>query len=233
MDVLQVGFGKDSLACLYLLKPKWDELTVMWLNTGASFPEVEEAAERVRAMVPHFMEVRSDVMTDIAKYGWPSDLVPTRSTGWGHVSRGTSGMVMRPWYECCRNNFWEPMDAAVRSIGAKRVYRGQRLSEDYKSPVRSGAVIDGIEYVFPIERWSEEQVFDFLRANDIVIPSYYGYTGTSLDCWNCTAYLDAKMGQLQYMRDHHPNKYRFVRQKLVEMGNAVSEDLGLLRQAIQ
>lgn len=233
MDVLQCGFGKDSLACLYLLKPQWDSLTVMWLNTGTSFPEVEEAAEKVRALVPHFVEVKSDVMSDIGRYGWPADLVPTRSTGWGHLSRGTRGMVLRPWHECCRNNFWEPMARAVREIGAKKVYRGQRLSEDYKSPVRSGMVIDGVEYVFPLERWSEEQVFEFLHANNVEIPAYYGYTGTSLDCWNCTAYLDVKLGQLQYMRDHHPHKYHFVRSKLIEMGEAVSQDMSLLKQAVQ
>jgi len=34
-EVLQLSGGKDSLACLYLLKPKWDDLIVAWVNTGA------------------------------------------------------------------------------------------------------------------------------------------------------------------------------------------------------
>jgi hypothetical protein len=90
------------------------------------------------------------------------------------------GIVIRPWVECCHNNIWRPMDVAARKLGAKRIYRGQRLSEHYKSPIRSGTVVDGVEYVFPLEGWSEQQVFDYLRENDVEAPSYYEQTTTSL-----------------------------------------------------
>jgi 3'-phosphoadenosine 5'-phosphosulfate sulfotransferase (PAPS reductase)/FAD synthetase len=49
--VLQFSGGKDSLACLLLLRPWWDRLTVMWVNTGAAFPETLELMEAVRSRV--------------------------------------------------------------------------------------------------------------------------------------------------------------------------------------
>jgi 3'-phosphoadenosine 5'-phosphosulfate sulfotransferase (PAPS reductase)/FAD synthetase len=232
MDVLQFGGGKDSLACLTLLKDQLEHITVLWMNTGAAFPETIELMERVRSQVPHFLEVKADVFGDIARHGWPSDVVPTSATAWGRAIRGETGIVIRPWVECCHNNIWRPMDVAARNLGAKRIYRGQRLSEHYKSPIRSGTVVDGVEYVFPLEGWSEQQVFDYLRANHVEVPAYYEQTTTSLDCWNCTAFLDAKIGQFKYMRDRHPDKLAVVQQHLLEMEHAVTKEMPNLEQAI-
>jgi 3'-phosphoadenosine 5'-phosphosulfate sulfotransferase (PAPS reductase)/FAD synthetase len=231
-EVLQFGGGKDSLACLHVLRDKLDHITVMWLNTGAAFPETLELMERVRNEVPHFVEVKSDVFADINKFGWPSDLVPTQSTGWGKLATGTQGITLRPWYECCRNNFWMPLDQKCREMGVKRIYRGQRTSEQYKSPIRSGVVIEGIEYVFPLQNWSEQQVFDYLKQNDVQVPSYYEKTKSSLDCWNCTAYLDAKAEQIAYMRTEHPSKYRIVVEKLAEMRAATLESRTVLDEVV-
>jgi 3'-phosphoadenosine 5'-phosphosulfate sulfotransferase (PAPS reductase)/FAD synthetase len=222
-EVFQFGGGKDSLACLHLLRDQLDHICVMWLNTGAAFPETLELMDRVRKEVPYFYEVKSDVFADIEKFGWPSDLVPTAHTGWGKIATSTSGITLRPWYECCRNNFWLPLDKACRELGATRIYRGQRISEHYKSPVRSGAIIEGIEYVFPLQSWSEQDVFDYLEDNQIEVPAYYQKTKSSLDCWNCTAYLDAKAEQVAYMRTEHPEKYRIVVDKLSEIRSATMQ----------
>lgn len=230
--VLQFGGGKDSLACLEYLRDKLDKVIVMWLNTGAAFPESLELIERVRKSVPHFMEVRSNVFADIERHGWPSDLVPTASTGWGKLSTGGEGITLRPWYECCRNNFWEPLDRACRDVGATRIYRGQRNSEHYKSPIRNGAVLDGIEYVFPLQDWTESQVFDYLQERKVEIPAYYAHTHSSLDCWNCTAYLDAKAEQLSYMKTRHPEKHQVVVKVIRQIHSASRESMDVLDAVI-
>lgn len=54
---VEVSGGRDSLACLYLLRPYWNRFWVYWLNSGDSFPEVVQLMERVRARVPHFVEI--------------------------------------------------------------------------------------------------------------------------------------------------------------------------------
>ena len=49
---LQLSGGRDSIACLYLLKPYWDRLTVYWLDTGAAFPETVSLMQQVRDKPP-------------------------------------------------------------------------------------------------------------------------------------------------------------------------------------
>lgn len=231
VEVLQFGGGKDSLACLYLLRDKWPRLIVAWMNTGAAFPETLAQMEKIRTLVPNFVEIKADVLADIQQEGWPSDVVPVRNTPWGKATTGEAGITMRSWWNCCTRNFWVPMHAKMLELGATRVYRGQRNDEDYKSPVRSGDKSDGIEYVFPIEGWSERKVAMYLSANDVEVPEHYGQTKKSLDCWCCTAYLDAKLDQLGYLREHHPQKAATVIGKLQQMHNAVTSAAEPVRAA--
>lgn len=223
LEVLQFGGGRDSLACLYLLREKWPTLVVAWMNTGAAFPETIEQMEHIKALVPNFLEIRSDVLTDIEKNGWPSDVVPMRNTGFGKECTGETGIKMRSWWNCCMPNFWAPMHQKMIDIGATRVYRGQRLSEDYKSPLRGGQNIDGIEYLMPLENWTQKQVSDYLASQGVAEPAHYKQTDKSLDCWCCTAYLDAKLDQLSYLKDNHGKKFRIVIEKIVAMNEAVNK----------
>lgn len=230
--VLQFGGGKDSLACLYLLRPVWDDIMVCWLNTGAAFPETENLMESIKALVPHFMEVRTDVLSDIGRNGWPVDVLPTAHTALGSACTSTPGLRLRSWADCCGENFWKPLDTKMREMGVTTIIRGQRAGEHYKSPIRDGHEEGGITYRFPLQDWSEDDVFAFLRKEGVEIPEYYAHTGTSLDCWNCTAFLDAKLGQLEYMRERHPEKHQVVRNMLREIAQVTAKELAPLRQAI-
>lgn len=223
LEVLQFGGGRDSLACLYLLREKWQTLVVCWMNTGAAFPETIEQMKRIKELVPNFLEIRSDVLSDIDKNGWPSDVVPMRNTGVGQECTGETGIKMRSWWNCCMPNFWAPMHHKMIEIGATRVYRGQRLSEDYKSPLRGGETIDGIEYLMPLEGWTQQQVSEYLASQGVAEPAHYKQTEKSLDCWCCTAYLDAKLDQLSYLKTNHGEKYAIVIQKMVAMDAAIEK----------
>ena len=48
---LQVSGGRDSIACLYLMRPYWDRVTVYWLDTGAAYPETVSLMQRICDMV--------------------------------------------------------------------------------------------------------------------------------------------------------------------------------------
>lgn len=228
---LQFGGGKDSLACLYLLKPRWDEILVTWLNTGAAFPETQAQMEEIRALVPHFHEVRTDVWANIEHHGWPTDVLPVRNAFWGKATTGEAGIMMQSWFNCCHANFWTPLDQAMRALGIKTIIRGQRLSEDYKSPIRHGMTANGITYEFPLQDWSEQRVSDYLHEQGVEIPAHYEMTSKSLDCWNCTAYLDAKLDQLKYLEQMHPQKHTIVIDKLRRIRTAVHRGMEPLEAA--
>lgn len=221
MEALHFGGGKDSLACLYLLRDKWPALIVAWMNPGAPFPETVAQMEEIRDLVPNFVEVKADVLGNIAEHGWPTDVLPVKNAYWGKRTTGETGLLMQTWFDCCTHNFWAPMQRKMQELGVTTIYRGQRLSEDYKSPLRSGTVVNGVTYQFPLERWSEDRVAQYLLEQGVKIPTHYAQTQKSLDCWCCSAYLDAKLDQLRYMKEQHPDKYSIVADKLSQMRDAV------------
>src|SRR5687767_12018420 len=52
--------GKDSMACLYLLRDRLSEIAVLWANTGKNYPELLQTVAHAKAMCPHFIEVKTD-----------------------------------------------------------------------------------------------------------------------------------------------------------------------------
>lgn len=231
MKVLQLSGGKDSIACLYLLKPEWDTLTVCWVNTGAAFPETVAYMDEVRALVPNFHEIKSQ--QTIAQDGYPADIFP--------VSRSTFGQLMEPSnkprfqsrYICCATALWMPMAKEMKALGATVVIRGQKNSDKLQAPFQHGQVFDGIEYQFPLREWSDEDVYRYLHEHDIELPDNYRFMNTGLDCWNCSAYLHENVGKFEYMRERHPGKRAFMMQRLEELQLAVQQESDPLKTILE
>lgn len=219
---LQFSGGKDSLACLYLLKPYWDLITVCWMNMGNCFPEVIEQMEGIRSMVPHFLEVKSDQPSQIGRKGYPVDVLPIWSEGLGKASKPSAGPAFQSALQCCAENFWLPFHDQMMRLGVTLIIRGQRAQEVRRAPIKNGHVELGIAVWFPIESWSTQDVVDYLRSQNVAIPKYYEIADKSLDCMNCTAYLDESAGRMRYVRAKHP-----------ELWAELAERLKLIRAAIQ
>jgi phosphoadenosine phosphosulfate reductase len=232
MDVLQFSGGKDSLACLYLLKEEWDNIVVLWTNAGAPWPQTVEFMEEIRELVPHFMEITGDVHQQNQTMGIPTDVVPVVNTLDGQVVHGKDPILLQSWFSCCGANLWAPMHNKMQELKPEKVYRGQRRSEKYTAPFHSGIVHQGIQYIFPIENWSEEEVDWFLKENHVKIPDYYQWSDKSLDCWHCTAYLDERERQIHWLRDNMPRHYRIVSENLRKIKVAVEKQTGLIDAAL-
>lgn len=202
--VLMFSGGKDSVACLYLLRPYLHKITVMWLNTGNFFPENVELVHKLAADIPNFIEVKSDVESFKAQYGIPSDIVPIHNTALGLEATENHGLKIVSGYECCAHNYWNPMSNAVADFGATLIIRGQRNEEAAKSTIRSGHVENGVEYFFPIEDWTKDQVLSYLVEQDFEVPEWFHFEESSLDCINCTAFLHWMADRGEYMERVHP-----------------------------
>lgn len=230
--VLQFSGGKDSLACLYLLRPLWKEITVAWVNTGAAYPETIRLMDRVRSLVPHFLEINSDQPANIAANGPPSDIAPIRSLPQGRIATQYDGTPIQSFLECCSENMWKPMQDAMTALGATVIIRGQKLSDERKSPIRDGYTVNGVRYWFPVEAWTDEEVFAYLKANGVEIPAHYAYTKTSLDCWSCTAYLDENLGRLRHMRKNEPVMWRQIEPRIRTILGAAQAEVRTLYTAL-
>lgn len=231
--VLQFSGGKDSLACLYLCRPMWDEITVLWLNTGDAFPETIAQMAKIRALVPHFVEAHGNQPRQIALHGYPSDLVSVWDTSIGHTCMPRRKHHVQDALACCSASIWAPLADATRMLGATTVIRGQRDSESRRSPLRSGETHDGVRYVFPIEKWNAHEVRQFLRRNEVTLPSNYDAMHTSLDCQHCTAYLDDNQQKLAYVKLHHPRLHAELVRRLDYLIEAAQAELAHMKGARQ
>jgi 3'-phosphoadenosine 5'-phosphosulfate sulfotransferase (PAPS reductase)/FAD synthetase len=236
--VLQFSGGKDSLACLLLTKPWWDKITVMWTNTGDAFPETIEQMAKIKAMVPHFLEVTSDQPTQVRKHGWPSDVIPVRATEFGRIL--TSGMpVIQGYPLCCNANIWQPMLEATLRLNATLVLRGTRKDDVRRAtknqteviPFMRGQQPQDITFYHPIWDWPATRVFDYVEKKGL-LPRHYGETETSLDCMHCTAYLDENALKMRYLERAYPDVSEEVQRRIRKIRSIVESDLEDLERAV-
>lgn len=226
--ILFFSGGKDSLACLHLLRAYWDRILVVWANPGEALPELRAQMDAVRAMVPHFMEITSDLDDDIARHGLPVDLLPAQNTGLRSRIEGVQTDLMRPWQLCCMTNLWEPMRALMERLlpqGYTLTIRGQKNADPKTPHTRSGDRFGDLELWYPIEDWSEAQVLDYLAAQGVALPAHYQYFNASLDCWACTAHNGEHVGKLAYLDAQHPDKARELRRRFIIIRQAVMQEV--------
>ena len=219
---LQFSGGKDSLACLYLLRPHWDRLTVYWLDSGDTFPETRSLIKKIREMVPNFEAIKSDVRQVHDLYGIPADIVPESGTPFGRMV-GHDAPLIQGRYSCCFATIMKPMHERMMADGVTLVIRGQRADDKLRGQLKSGDVIDGIEFMFPIEDWTQRQVMDFLKAEGAPIPRFYQMMNTSPDCMSCSAWWED--GRAAYLKRYHHETYLEYQRRLDAINQAVSQHI--------
>jgi phosphoadenosine phosphosulfate reductase len=229
---LMFSGGKDSLACLYLLKDYLDKVLVVWVNTGANFPEIIEMMEKVKASVPHFFEIKTNQPESIKSKGYPVDVVPVNYTSLGQSVTSIKDLKLRSYFECCSENIWIPCNEQIYKLGITGIIRGQRNSEAHKAPIKSGHIENGIEYQFPIASWSDSEVIDYLRSEGVVINERLSMAHSSLDCWNCTAYMAESSDRFKYIKKHHANKYESIVEIVKKIDNAITAEANIYKRVL-
>jgi phosphoadenosine phosphosulfate reductase len=226
---LMFSGGKDSLACLHLLEQHLDKVLVVWVNTGANFPEIEALMEKVKVDVPNFLEIKTNQPESIKSKGYPVDVVPVNYTLLGQSVTSIKDFKVRSYFECCSENFWIPCDAEMRRIGVTGIIRGQRNSEAHRAPIKSGHIENGIEYHLPIESWTDNEVIDYLRSKDVVIDERLSMDHSSLDCWNCTAYMAESFERFKYIKKNHPIKYESIVEIVKKIDNVITAESNIYK----
>jgi len=179
-------------------------MTVVWTNSGDLFPEIVEYMARVKENTPKFVEVSSDTTSTIGVKGYPVDVLPVDYTSLGQFCTESKSIKLRNYLECCYENISYPMHKYVKESGATLVIRGNRKSESHRTPVENGAVIGGVQYIFPIWDWTDDDVVQYLEQVGEELTPRLRIHHSSLDCKSCTAYTNHSQERMQYIKQYHP-----------------------------
>lgn len=211
--------GKDSLACLYLYREFWDRMPVIWVNTGAAYPEMIEYMEGWKKRLPNFIEVQTDQPLSIKQHGWPVDVLPVRNSALGRALYDPDAPLMQPYLNCCAENIWFPLHKAILDCGATKAIKGQRKADDHKSPTRDGDTVYGVTMLMPIYDWTTQQVFSYLKeVGAELAPGYLQGERTGRDCWDCTAYLGENRKRIENLP---PDKKLEIKRRLGIIDQAI------------
>jgi phosphoadenosine phosphosulfate reductase len=201
---LSLSCGKDSLACLYLLRDHLSRLTVYFHNTGDLMPETAAVADKIEAMCPNFVRTTSDVRGWIAEYGLPTDLLPYSEHAVASAA-GQNGAKLVTRYHCCFVNLMWPVWNRIKADGNTLCIRGTKLADQNRLPARSGEIHEGVEIWHPIEAWSHEDVQTYLREVDAPHNPIYDAMTNAPECARCSAWWGE--GRAAYLRERHPELF--------------------------
>jgi 3'-phosphoadenosine 5'-phosphosulfate sulfotransferase (PAPS reductase)/FAD synthetase len=229
--------GKDSLACLYLLRPWWDRVVVINANTGDQYPEMAERMQRVRELVPNFLTVTGPgrVIGHAIEQTYPADMVPVNATPNGRtITREPDRFKIHSYLECCLVNWWRPLHEKINELGVDLMIRGDREDESHRVPIHSGMKNpNGGTYLLPVQHWTEADVFAYLRAEGVEIPRWYAYGTNSPECLHCTAWLSDGTGRWRYLRDFYPQAAAEVKRRMLLIQGEQQRVAGQLANAIE
>lgn len=211
--------GKDSLACWFLFKHM--NPIVIWVNTGKSYPETRKIIDMVKAESVNFIEAKSNQELHAQENGLPSDLVPIDCTSLGMQITGEKSVKIQSYMGCCHDNVSRPLMDCAKKIGITKLIRGQRLDDAHKSPAKNGDIFEGIEFIQPIENWSKNEVYAYLEKK-MDIPEHLHLNHSSLDCYDCTAYINDSKDRVEWMKNTHPDLYDKYKIKADLLKEAIS-----------
>lgn len=216
---LQCSFGKDSLACLYMLADQLERITVYWVNTGDGCPETLDIVQAVRPMIPKFVEIRTDVHAWRAENGLPSDVVPANGTLLG-LAYGMGKTRIACRFDCCIQNLMKPMHDRMLADGVDAVIRGTKLSDTGKVPAEGPTGF--YDVLLPLRDWTHDEVFTYLRQVGAPInPIYQHFKSISApECFGCTAWWGD--GKAEYLKARHPGAYKEYQLKLQRIAESVT-----------
>lgn len=227
-SALAFSGGKDSLACWFICRDEGP--FVIWVNTGKAYPETLRIVNLVKGqcLPGQFIEVKTDQENQNIQRGIPSEIIPIDCTEDGMLKTGIVGDIkVQSYLDCCLSNISIPLHTAAKRLKVKYLIRGQRLEDVRKSTARDGTEVDGLIYKQPIENWSKTKVMDFLSER-MDIPEHFRLEHSSLDCYDCTAYLSESQDRVQWTKERYPEFHKKFVIRLKQLKSAISPSMQAL-----
>jgi 3'-phosphoadenosine 5'-phosphosulfate sulfotransferase (PAPS reductase)/FAD synthetase len=221
MKALAFSGGKDSWACLHLLRESLQ--CAIFVDTGFAYPETIEQVNAAAQVVPMYI-VQSHRAVQNEREGIPSDVVPMEWTVLGQRMTTTKPVTIQSHFLCCYENIARPLLEKAHELGVTELVYGQRNDESHRSTSRDGDLVEGMVRRHPIEHWTRQQVMDYL-ATQMSIPAHFALTHSSLDCYDCTGFTASSQDRLAWTKATYPDRYLAYAQRSNILTSALQEAL--------
>jgi len=179
---LAFGGGKDSLLVAHLCEPWREKVTLLFVNTGFTFPHMLHSVRSLGAKF-HLEEIEVDLMRSWTDHGFPASVLPVdHAIGFGLHKHPK----MQPWLQCCHLNRTLPLLEFMNSQQKPTAFlHGQKRCDRAPGLSPGNLVIEGVEIFSPLWDWSDDEVRRFILERELPLPSHYDEVDDSLDCWCC------------------------------------------------
>jgi phosphoadenosine phosphosulfate reductase len=161
----------------------------------------------------------------INQNGLPTDLLPHTAHLVGQLMGEGPRLVAR--YDCCWANLMSPIYDRIKADKNTLVIRGTKRSDMARLPVSSGDTDGGLTFLYPLQDWTNAQVFAFLREQGAPVSRIYDHVENSPECARCSAWWGEK--RASYLREHHPQLYQDYGHRLKAVADAIAVPLRNLR----
>lgn len=219
--------GKDSLAVVYLLRDHLHRMTVYHMDTGDLLPEVATVVEHVKAMCPSFVHLRGDIHGAIQRDGLPTDLLPHSAHPIGQAM-GEHHRKLVSRYDCCAKNLMLPIYNRIKADGNTLIIRGTKAVDMKVLPAVDGTTEDGMTVCYPIQEWSNQQVFDYLAEVGAPVARLYQHMTNAPECARCSAWWTEGKGE--YLKRYHPAIWLSYTGRLRAVIDEIEAPLAALRR---
>jgi phosphoadenosine phosphosulfate reductase len=180
MVAISTSFQADGMVILDIARRVDPGVRVLTIDTGRLPQETYDLIDRVRE-----------------HYGIPVEVIYPDSQ---ELSKMVSKHGLSPFYEsvslrllCCNIRKVNPLNLSLKDLHAwiTGLRRGQGETRARTQKIEIDAAHGGITKVNPLADWSDEQVWDYVRSNDVPYNELYDKGYTSIGCAPCTRPIEA------------------------------------------
>jgi phosphoadenosine phosphosulfate reductase len=173
--VIVASFQAESSVLIDMASRIWDDVTVLTLDTGRLPQATHEIIDRVRD------RYRIDVQVVAPDPGDLQEIVERHGANLFYKSPENRRL-------CCEVRKSRPLARALRGYdawvtGVRREQAATRAETPVVAPDREH---EGLTKIAPLAAWSKDQVWAYIRDNDLPYHTLYDYGYTSIGCEPCT-----------------------------------------------
>ncbi len=174
---LSCSFGKDSTVLLHMATRVYPEIPVLYLNTGLEFPETLEFRDKL-----------------VAEWSLNLREYTPRVTYEELAAEHGNDVYSKNPKLCCECLKVEPVKRALDGLDAW--ITGLRRDEtEFRKNIKIIEDHNGIVKINPLANWTEKEIWNYLKENNIPYNPLYNQGFRSLGCMPCTR--DGRWGQFE------------------------------------